>query len=171
MSASCSSVLNYAGLPKMPYTLCKKSTIHQVTVILSTSRKVIFPGHNHLLTTSADDPSLGARVIITVKGHQYRWLTWWLSPGNRAILEVANMVVTWWIVAFVAQCDFPLPGSDVRYDFPLPGSDVRYTLAFVARECHLCHFSQHVLSDDISFTVQTVSLDMINLNKYAVKYQ
>ena len=29
-------------------------------------------------------------------GHQYRWL--W--PGNRTFLEVASMVVTWWIVSF-----------------------------------------------------------------------
>ena len=25
----------------------------------------------------------------------------WLGPGNRTFLEVASMVVTWWIVAFV----------------------------------------------------------------------
>ena len=25
----------------------------------------------------------------------------WLKPGNRTFLEVANMVVTWWIVAFL----------------------------------------------------------------------
>ena len=32
-----------------------------------------------------------------MKDHQYRW-----SPGgNRIIFEVANMVVSWWIVAFL----------------------------------------------------------------------
>ena len=35
-----------------------------------------------------------------MKGHQYRWLAWWLWPGNRTFLEVASMVGTWWIVAF-----------------------------------------------------------------------
>ena len=31
--------------------------------------KVLFPGHNHLLTTGTDDPSLArARVIINVSG-------------------------------------------------------------------------------------------------------
>ena len=25
----------------------------------------------------------------------------WLGPGNRTFLEVASMVVTWWIVAFL----------------------------------------------------------------------
>ena len=43
--------------------------------MLSTSRNVLFPGHNHLLTTCADDPSLaGAQATIKVKGHQHRWL-------------------------------------------------------------------------------------------------
>ena len=43
--------------------------------MLATSKNVLFPGHNHLLITSADDPSLaGARVIIKVSGHQHRWL-------------------------------------------------------------------------------------------------
>ena len=36
----------------------KKATIHQVTTILATSENVLFPGHNHLLTTGTDDPSL-----------------------------------------------------------------------------------------------------------------
>ena len=43
--------------------------------MLATSKHVLFPGHNHLLTTATDNPSLaGARVIIKVSGHQYRWL-------------------------------------------------------------------------------------------------
>ena len=46
--------------------------------MLSTSKTVLFPGHNHLLTTDIDDPSLaGSRVIIKVYGHQYRWLAGW----------------------------------------------------------------------------------------------
>ena len=49
------------------YTLGKKAAIHQVTIMLSTSKNVLFPGHTHLLTA-------GARVIIKVKGHQHRWL-------------------------------------------------------------------------------------------------
>ena len=59
-------------------TLCKKATIHQVTSMLATSKNVLFPGHNHLLTTGADNPSLaGAQVIIKVLGHQH----WWLASG------------------------------------------------------------------------------------------
>ena len=45
--------------------------------MLATSNNVLFPGHNHLLTTGADDPftSLaGTLAIFKVKGHQYRWL-------------------------------------------------------------------------------------------------
>ena len=35
-------------------TQCKKATIHQLTA----SKNVLFPGHNHMLTTSTDDPIL-----------------------------------------------------------------------------------------------------------------
>ena len=36
----------------------QKATIHQVTTMLATSKNVLFPGHNHLLTTGTDDPTL-----------------------------------------------------------------------------------------------------------------
>ena len=45
--------------------------------MLSTSTNVLFPGHNHLLTTSADGPS-----------------------GTKTFLKMDSMVVSWWIVAF-----------------------------------------------------------------------
>ena len=77
-------------------------TIHQVTTMLATSNNVlhVFPGHNHLLTTGTDDPSL------------------WLLPecqrvsksGNRTFLEVASMVVTRWIVFFFAWCILVIHG-------------------------------------------------------------
>ena len=31
---------------------------HQLITMLSTSKNVLFPGHNHFLTTGADDPTL-----------------------------------------------------------------------------------------------------------------
>ena len=34
------------------------ATIHQLITMLSTLKNVQFPGHNHLLTTHADDPTL-----------------------------------------------------------------------------------------------------------------
>ena len=47
------------------YHYPKKATIDQVTTMLATSKSVLFPGHNHLITISTDDPSLaGARAII-----------------------------------------------------------------------------------------------------------
>ena len=52
--------------------LCKKNpgTIHQVTTMLATFKNVLFPGHNHLLTTDTDSRSLaGAQAIIKVKGY------------------------------------------------------------------------------------------------------
>ena len=58
-------------------TTAQKATIHQVTTTLTTSKNVLFPGHNHLLTTcrTTDDPSLaGAGAINKVSSHQYQWL-------------------------------------------------------------------------------------------------
>ena len=41
----------------------------------ASSKNVLFPGHNHLLTTGTDDLTLaGVRAIIKVNGHQYQWL-------------------------------------------------------------------------------------------------
>ena len=34
------------------------STVHQVTTMLATSKNVLFLGHNHLLTTGTNDPTL-----------------------------------------------------------------------------------------------------------------
>ena len=58
----------------------KNATIHQLITMLSTCKNVLFPGHNHLLTTSADGSTLiitkvSVTVIIKVSGHQPRWLT------------------------------------------------------------------------------------------------
>ena len=46
--------------------------------MLDTSKSILFPGHNHLLTTGTDDTTLiiakaPARVMIKVKAHQYLW--------------------------------------------------------------------------------------------------
>ena len=46
--------------------------------MLDTSKNVLFPGHNHLLTTSTDDPTL----------------------ARAQFLKVASMVVTWCMVSF-----------------------------------------------------------------------
>ena len=51
----------------------QKSTIHQVTTMLAISKSVLFPGHNNLLTSGADDPT-HASGIIKVSGHQHQWL-------------------------------------------------------------------------------------------------
>ena len=49
----------------------KKATIHQVTTMLATSKNVLFPGHNYLLTTGTDDLILiiaraPTRVMVNV---------------------------------------------------------------------------------------------------------
>ena len=44
-------------LDKFPST-AQKPTIHQVATMLSTSKNVLFPGPNHLITTGTDDPTI-----------------------------------------------------------------------------------------------------------------
>ena len=78
-----------------PPHCAETATIHQVIAMLATLKNVLFPGHNHLLNTCTDGPSL-AGTIIKVLGHQYRqlaggndlemghfpkWLAWWLPGG------------------------------------------------------------------------------------------
>ena len=82
----------------IPFPLCKKATIHQVTTMLVTSKDVLFPRHSHLLATRA----LGS-VIIEVKGHQILVVSRWLWPGNKTFRSGWHggyLVVTWWIVIF-----------------------------------------------------------------------
>ena len=84
-------------------SLCKKATIHQVITMQATSKNVLFPGHNHLLTTGTDDPSL---VCWCSGDNQSVWssvsvVSRWLWPGYRTFLEVVSMVATRLIVAFL----------------------------------------------------------------------
>ena len=124
--------------------------------MLATSKNVLFPGHNHLLLTSNHrywwpdtDYCLGScewRVIST-RGNR------WLWPGNWIFLEVASMVVTWWIVvclpsAYFRQAPYPfLCGllyhwSGIRY----PQTFLPYTIVLtVVRSknirCHVWPYS------------------------------
>ena len=45
----------YIGLYDHMHTLRKQATIHKVTSILATSKYVLLPGHNHLLTVLLSD--------------------------------------------------------------------------------------------------------------------
>ena len=58
--------------------------------MLATSKNVLLPGHNHLLTTGS---------LLMTRHFDYQY--WWLWPGNRTCIELASMVVTWWIVIFL----------------------------------------------------------------------
>ena len=57
----------------------QKNTIDQVTTTLATSKNVLFSGHNHLLITGTDDPTL-LPELQQVKGHQYHWLAGGYNP-------------------------------------------------------------------------------------------
>ena len=83
--------------------------------MLATSKNVLLPGRNHLLTTGADDPSLAdARVIIKVSGHQYRWLAGGYDLEIGHFLEVTSMVVTWWASVFSCSVHMYLMAQKVR---------------------------------------------------------
>ena len=84
------SVCFYDSLCHCWLSLYKEATTHQVTTMQAISKNVLFPGHNHLLTTSADDPKLWLPP-------EHHW------PGNKAFLEVTGMLVTWWIVDFLCS--------------------------------------------------------------------
>ena len=65
--------------------------------MLATSKNVVCPGHNHLLTTrtcwsSGDNQSVKLSALVVSR---------WFWPGNTTFLEVAGMVVKWRIVAFL----------------------------------------------------------------------
>ena len=91
------------------WLLLKEATIYQVTTMPATSKNVLFPCRNHLLTSGADDPTLWlSPECQRVKGQprggqQYRWLAGGYDLENGTHLEVASMVVTgtWWIVPFL----------------------------------------------------------------------
>ena len=67
--------------PRQPIKKCtaQKATMHQVITMLATSKSVLFPSHNQLLTTSTDDLALW----LSPK-HQRGWLLKWrvISAGG-----------------------------------------------------------------------------------------
>ena len=92
----------FVQLPAMD----KKATIHQLTTMLSTFKKVLFPDHIHHANHWCWWPftliiALGqysnCHVIISVP-----MVSRWSWPGNRTILKVDSLVVSWWIVFFCA---------------------------------------------------------------------
>ena len=69
-------IIPSGALPsKQQPTDATHSTKKPLSTTLSTSKNVLFPGHNHLLTIGTDDPSLtGTQAIIKVSSDQHRWL-------------------------------------------------------------------------------------------------
>ena len=102
LSPKCQQV-SWLHLAYYLWTLGKKATIHQVTTILATPKNVLFPRPNHLCwwsDTLIITLALTRAIIICKAPVVSRWL--W--PGNSYdILEVANILVTWFIVAFLCR--------------------------------------------------------------------
>ena len=68
----------------------------------ATSKNVLFPGHNHLLTSDTDDPSLIGVWVSgdKVSGHQY----WWLAGGYDLKIGHFKKWLAWWLPG--GQCFF-----------------------------------------------------------------
>ena len=99
VNITCRTLFTLLSLRDMlHHTLHKKVTIQQVTTMLATSKNVPFPGHNHLLTTGTDGPTLIIAWRLSDNqsvGSSVPVVSRWLWPGNRTLLEVASRVVTW----------------------------------------------------------------------------
>ena len=61
-----------------------------------------------------------------------------LCPGNRMLLEVASMVVTWWIVAFVPSVSLQKPQG---YELPVPSLTIVITGCLFDANCRVTDFS------------------------------
>ena len=57
LNVSLTSVGQHLSMLQECYS-ANKATIHRLTTMLSTSKNILFPGHNYLLTTGSDDPIL-----------------------------------------------------------------------------------------------------------------
>ena len=104
----CSTVLKTNSIPwaTSPDDFQVAQKIHRVTTMLATSKNVPFPGHNRLLTTSTDDPSLQSlalrqqskclggfagegrkwHCVITSTLHVVWCLIWWSTSSERVKL-------------------------------------------------------------------------------------
>ena len=77
-----------------------KTTIHQVTIMLATSRSVLLPGHNHLLITGTDDLTLWLSKRRDISTCAYsRWLLQnhfkVISMGNNVHKQVFEKRANW----------------------------------------------------------------------------
>ena len=70
----------------------KKATMHHVTTMLVTSKNVLFPGHNYLLTTGTDDLILwlSPKYQLVWKSGQKRW------PGKDQVRSTLAQANTLW---------------------------------------------------------------------------
>ena len=68
------------------HTAKKNPIIRQVTTMLATSENILFPGHNHQLTTSTDDPTLW---LFT---HKATWVKLLCSQSRTPITPIVIMM-------------------------------------------------------------------------------
>ena len=89
----------------------KRATVYQLTTMLSTSKNVLFPDHNHLLTTGADYPTLKSLPEHQRFRSSALVISRWLWPANRTFLEVNSMVDSGFFSYFFLFWGFFLPST------------------------------------------------------------
>ena len=104
----------------------KKATIHQATAMLATSKNVLFPGHNDLLTTGTDDLTLW----LSPK-HQLAYFWIWDHLDCLAINLTISTTITW--ITFLDTIEH----SNTKQQ---RSREIKHSVMFVHVLCSLSYF-------------------------------
>ena len=94
--------------------------------------------------------------MIKVKCHQHQVVSRWFLPGNRTFLEVACIVVTWWIV-FFSQLP-SISGINTQLS-PYNHQSTKTTFAiFLSTITHVQHNTHENMQDILQTLLQQISV-------------
>ena len=96
----------------------------------------------HPCWCSGDSQSVGSSALVVSR---------WLWPGNRTLLEVASMVVTWWIVGFFLP-NVTWKCLPINLKINLYGPNINF----------FCTIKQSHVSKQIQSTIQIASISPID---------
>ena len=88
--------------------------------------------HTHTIHwRSGSNQSFGSSALVVNE---------WLWPGNKTFLKVASMVVTWFIVAFFAQCNLILREVKCVFNFLFPRFNLFLVSFYLFRSFYFVFF-------------------------------
>ena len=108
-----------------------------------------------MLMTQHFDYRLSANMGDKLKGHQHRWL----CPGNMTFLEVASMVVTWWIVTFLPSANILTTQNSNLHDISCKNavtSQSSWPFSFKSRQVG-CYWSQTLAHGQVDRVLESSS--------------